>query len=131
MRGTYLVVSVSCMLLKGGFADGEEECLTTGHAHDVFGCLVDLFLRLGLATGRLGIAFAFLLRPANCIPPPRKQAETSQYNESYVRSGRGRGGKGGKTDTYFAPLPMLDCYTIDSVQIRFERRRGEEEEEDG
>lgn len=59
---TYLVVSVLSMCSQCWLTHGEEEGLTTSHAHDILCCLVDLLLRLGLGRTLCGVAITLLLR---------------------------------------------------------------------
>ena len=70
--GAYLVVAVLCMCGESRFTHGHEEGLEADLALDVLGGLVDFFLRLGLATCRLGIALALLLCPTHPKPNTNK-----------------------------------------------------------
>ena len=89
-RGAYLVVAVLCMCGECRFTHGHEEGLEADLALHVLGGLVDFFLRLGLATCRLGIALALLLCPT-IIPNP---TPTKQYREQRGQRRNGAGNIG-------------------------------------
>lgn len=73
---TYLVVPVLSMCCQGRFSDGEQEGLTTGHAHDVFSGLVDFFLRLCFSARCFCVSLTLLLRPTQ-----RKVQDECEYRE--------------------------------------------------